>query len=137
MVWGKSRTVSTRKVKAITEELCGPQLFGVVDQCDEPAAGREPGTICWPAVGRSLSLSDPRRTLRAGARGRCDCQPGGADRDQHRRRGVTIATCLDRSRAMPARARRHRGVISSRPVEPVSTAAGGLDSLPAQYLETI
>src|SRR5215470_3109175 len=49
-----------------------PQLFGVVDQCDEPAAGREPGAICWPSVGRSLPLSDPRRTLRAGARGRRD-----------------------------------------------------------------
>jgi len=29
--------VSTRKVKAITEELCGPKLFGFLDQCDQPA----------------------------------------------------------------------------------------------------
>src|SRR5215467_2618685 len=61
-----------------------PQLFGVLDQRNEPAAGREPGTICRPSVGRSLPLSDPRRTLRAGARGRRDRQPGGIDRDRYR-----------------------------------------------------
>src|SRR3984893_8001827 len=61
-----------------------PQLLGFLDQCDEPAAGCEPGAICRPPFGRSLPLSDPRRALRAGARGRRDHQPGGADRDRHR-----------------------------------------------------
>src|SRR6516164_3283378 len=43
--------VSTRKVKAITEELWS-QLLGLLDQCDQPAAGCQPGTICRPPVGR-------------------------------------------------------------------------------------
>jgi len=76
--------VSTRKVKAITEELCGPQLFGFLDQCNEPAFGREFSAICRPFLSRSLPLSDPRRALRAGARGWRDRQPGGADRDRYR-----------------------------------------------------
>src|SRR6185312_12419783 len=61
-----------------------PQLFGVVDQRDEPAAGCESGAICRPPLGGGLSLSDPRRALRASARSRRDRQPGGADRDRHR-----------------------------------------------------
>jgi putative transposase len=59
--------VSTRKVKAITEELWRPQFLGLVDQCDQPAPGCEPGAICRPSLGRSVSLSDPGRALRAGA----------------------------------------------------------------------
>src|SRR6202011_3110392 len=61
-----------------------PQLFGFVDQCNEPGAGCEFSAICRSPLGRSLPLSDPRRALRAGARGRCDRQPGGADRDRDR-----------------------------------------------------
>src|SRR5947208_1063075 len=61
-----------------------PQLLGLLDQGDEPAAGRESGALRRPSVGRSLPLSDPRRSLRAGARGRRDCQPSRADRDWHR-----------------------------------------------------
>src|SRR6516164_4627915 len=52
-----------------------PQLFGLVDQRDQPAAGCEPGAICRPWLGRSVPLSDPRRALRAGARGRGDLEP--------------------------------------------------------------
>src|SRR5438477_12937249 len=40
-----------------------PQLFGVLDQRDEPGAGCEFGAICRSPVGRSLPLSDPRRAL--------------------------------------------------------------------------
>src|SRR6516162_6235648 len=76
--------VSTGKVKAITEELCGHSFSACSDQCNEPAAGCEPGAICRPPLGRSLPLSDPRRALRAGARGRRDRQPGGPDRDRDR-----------------------------------------------------
>src|SRR6516165_310891 len=61
-----------------------PQLLGLFDQCDQPADGCQCGAICRPAIGRSLSLSDPRRALRTGARERRDRQPGGADRDRHR-----------------------------------------------------
>ncbi len=55
--------VSTRKVKAITEELCGHSFSASLDQCDEPAAGCEFGAICRSPIGRSLPLSDPRRAL--------------------------------------------------------------------------
>ena len=55
--------VSTRKVKAITEELCGHSFFGLRDQRHQPAAGCQSGAIRRPPVGRSLSLSDPRRAL--------------------------------------------------------------------------
>ena len=61
-----------------------PQLFGLVDQRDQPAAGCEPGAICRPWLGRSVPLSDPRRALRAGARGRGDLEPSSAHRDWHR-----------------------------------------------------
>src|SRR6202007_273923 len=40
-----------------------PQLFGFLDQRNEPAAGCEPGAIRRPPLGRSLPLSDPRRAL--------------------------------------------------------------------------
>jgi putative transposase len=55
--------VSTRKVKAITEELCGHSFSAFVDQCNEPGAGCEFGAICRSPLGRSLPLSDPRRAL--------------------------------------------------------------------------
>src|SRR5262249_57615937 len=54
-----------------------PQLLGLIDQCDQPAAGCESGAICRPPIGRSLSLSDPRCALRTVTRERCDRQPGG------------------------------------------------------------
>src|SRR5207249_3052806 len=46
------------------------QFFGFIDQCDEPAAGRYSGAIRHTSAGRGIPLSDPRRALRAGARGR-------------------------------------------------------------------
>ncbi len=55
--------VSTRKVKAITEELCGHSFSASSISAMNSAAGCEPGAICWPPLGRSLPLSDPRRAL--------------------------------------------------------------------------
>src|SRR3981189_810311 len=71
--------VSTRKVKAITEEPCGHSFSASSISAMEPAAGCAPAAVCRPSAGRGLPLSDPRRALRAGARGRRDRQPGGAD----------------------------------------------------------
>jgi len=45
-----------------------PQLFGLVDQRDQPAAGCEPGAICRPWLGRSLPLFDPGRATSGCAR---------------------------------------------------------------------
>ncbi len=75
--------VSTRKVKAITEEL-RPRLLGLGDLGDQPAAGREPRRLCRPPARRALPLPHPRRLLREGARGRRGDEPGGADRRRNR-----------------------------------------------------
>ena len=68
--------VSTRKVKAVTEVLCGR----LRDQRHQQEAGRRAASLCGAAAERAVSVSDPRCPLRAGARGRRDCEPGGADR---------------------------------------------------------
>jgi putative transposase len=40
--------VSTRKVKAITEELCGHSFSASAIKCDEPMARHRSGTTCQP-----------------------------------------------------------------------------------------
>jgi putative transposase len=91
--WRRCTCKGFRPAKACPRESGGegdhrgvvrPQLFGVVDQCDEPATGRGSGAICRPPVGQSLSLCDPRRALRKSGRERRHHQPGSADRDRHR-----------------------------------------------------
>ena len=62
--------VSTRKVKAITEELCGHAFSASAISRDQQAPGREPRRLCQPPARRALPLPDPRRALREGARGR-------------------------------------------------------------------
>ena len=76
--------VSTRKVKAITEELCGHELLGLDDQRGEQEPGRGAEEVRAAAAGGGVPVPDPGRPLREGARGRGDPQPGGAggDRDQ-------------------------------------------------------
>ena len=72
--------VSTRKVKAITEELCGHSFSA-------SASGRSTSgwTRAWPSsparrARGAFPVPDPGCPLREGARGRRDPQPGGADR---------------------------------------------------------
>src|SRR6201997_1761649 len=72
--------VSTRKVKAITEELCGHSFSA----SSISTMNQRLDVSLAQFAGRSLPLSDPRRALRACARGRCDRQPGGTDCDRHR-----------------------------------------------------
>jgi transposase-like protein len=74
--------VSTRKVKAITEELCGHSFSASSISAMNQGLDEGLAQFRRPSVGRSLPRSDPGCALRAGARGRHDCQPGGADRDR-------------------------------------------------------
>ena len=55
--------VSTRKVKAITEELCGRELLRFGYKCHQQGLGREPLSVRPPALGRALSLSHPGCTI--------------------------------------------------------------------------
>jgi putative transposase len=57
---------SRRRVKAITEELCGHSFSASSISAMNPGAGCEFGAICRSPVGRSLPLSDPRRALMSG-----------------------------------------------------------------------
>ena len=76
--------VSTRKVKAITEELCGHSFSASAISAINVKLDEGLAEFAAPAAGRGLSLPDRRRALRAGARGRRDPQPGGAAGDRHR-----------------------------------------------------
>jgi hypothetical protein len=58
--------VSTRKVKAITEELSGPGLLGLRHPCPQQGARRGPHGLCRAASGRAVSLPDSRGPLREG-----------------------------------------------------------------------
>ena len=60
------------------------RLLGLGDQRDQQDAGRRARRLRRAPAGGGLSLPDPRRPLRAGARGGRHPQPGGADRDRHR-----------------------------------------------------
>ena len=76
--------VSTRKVKAITEELCGhafsaSAISAINKRLDDSLAA----FASAPARG-ALPLPDPGRPLREGARGRRRRLPGRADRHRHR-----------------------------------------------------
>src|SRR5271154_4068045 len=73
--------VSTRKVKAITEELCGHSFSA---SSISTINKRLPGPVRDAAFKRSLPLLDRRCALRAHTRGRGDCQPGRADCHRHR-----------------------------------------------------
>ncbi len=63
--------VSTRKVKAITEELCGHSFSASAISAINCAkrtswrqeAGREPGAVCRSPAERSVPIPDPRRAL--------------------------------------------------------------------------
>ena len=55
--------VSTRKVKAITEELCGHSFSASRHLGHQQAAGREPGSLPRAPRRRTFSLSHPRRAL--------------------------------------------------------------------------
>jgi transposase-like protein len=55
--------VSTRKVKAITEELCGHFLLGLGHLRHQQAPGREPRRLCQPPPRRALPLPHPGRAL--------------------------------------------------------------------------
>ena len=55
--------VSTRKVKAITEELCGHAFSASAISAINKTAGRKPRRLCQPPPRRALSLPHPRRPL--------------------------------------------------------------------------
>src|SRR5215510_14752272 len=137
MVWGKSRTVSTRKVKAITEELGGHSFSA----SSISAMNQRLDANLAQFAGRPLAEAFPYLILDARYE---RVREAGVIVSQAVLIAISIAQKgdhrhLPRSFAGYARPGTSaiRGVISCRPVEPVSTAASGLDSLPAQYLETI
>lgn len=75
--------VSTRKVKTITEELCGYEFrFG--DQSDRRATRRRAGEICQVTTGGAVSVPCLRCWLRKGPGRRSRAKPSrtGGHRDQ-------------------------------------------------------
>jgi hypothetical protein len=74
--------VSTRKVKAITEELCGHSFSA--SSISTINKKLEPGAVCHAPTERGVPLPDPRRALREGPGGRGDHESGGADCCRHR-----------------------------------------------------
>ena len=72
--------VSTRKVKAITEELCGHSFSASSISAINKTAGREPGAVRLAPAERGVPVPDPGCALREGARSRRHRRPGGADR---------------------------------------------------------
>jgi putative transposase len=59
--------VSTRKVKAITEELCGHSFSASSISAINKRLERQPGAIRRPPARRGVPLPDPGCSLRAGA----------------------------------------------------------------------
>ena len=55
--------VSTRKVKAITEELCGHAFSASAISRHQQTPGRKPRSLCRAPPGRAFCLSHPRRPL--------------------------------------------------------------------------
>ena len=84
--------VSTRKVKAITEELCGhsfsaSSISAINQRLDASAINQRLDASLAQFAGRGLAEAFPYLildALRAGARGRGDLEPSSADRDWHR-----------------------------------------------------
>ena len=72
--------VSTRKVKAITEELCGHSFSASSISAINKRLDASLAQFAGRSARGGLSLPDPGCPLRAGPRGRGDPQPGGADR---------------------------------------------------------
>jgi transposase-like protein len=69
--------VSTRKVKAVTEALCGHEFSAAsISQVNKSL---DAALTAFQAAGGPYPY-DPGRPLRTGARRRRDCQSGGADR---------------------------------------------------------
>jgi putative transposase len=62
--------VSTHKVKAVTEMLCGHSFSASSITAINKSARRELEGVCRATAQRELPLFDPRRALREGARGR-------------------------------------------------------------------
>ena len=75
--------VSTRKVKAITEELCGHSFAASTISAINKGLGRGAYQVRPPAADRGVPVSDRGRPLREGARRRDHPEPGGADRHRH------------------------------------------------------
>ena len=55
--------VSTRKVKAITEELCGHRFSASTISEINKKAGPSIETVCLSSIGQGVSVSDPRCAL--------------------------------------------------------------------------
>jgi putative transposase len=82
------RGVSTRKVKAITEELCGHAFSASAISEINKTLDAELAAFAGRRLGEALPVPDPRRALRAGARSGRDPLPGGVDRDRYRLGGA-------------------------------------------------
>jgi putative transposase len=77
--------VSTRKVKAITKELCGHGFSAsTISDINKTIGCRARRLHGARAGGDGLPLPDPRRAVREGARGGRDPLAGGAGRDRRR-----------------------------------------------------
>ena len=72
--------VSTRKVKAITVELCGHEVSAATVSRMKRDVGHGAGEVRQAPAGGSLPVCDSGCALREGAGGRGDPEPGGADR---------------------------------------------------------
>ena len=75
--------VSTRKVKAITEELCGHSFSASAISAINKGLDESLTKFAQPPAHRALSVPDPGRALREGARGRHHPEPGRAAGHRH------------------------------------------------------
>ena len=75
--------VSTRKVKEITEQLCGHEFSASTVSRINQTLDEELEQVRQPAAGGRVSVSDAGCALREGAGRRGDPQPGGAGGDRH------------------------------------------------------
>ena len=75
--------VSTRKVKTITEELCGHSFSAAAISAINARLDEELAQFADRRTRRGLPLSDRRHAVRAGSRRRHHPQPGGAAGDRH------------------------------------------------------
>ena len=79
--------VSTRKVKAVTEELCGHTFSASTVSRIRQEPGWTAPALCPTPARRGVSLSDPRCAVREGPARRGDPVAGGLHRDRDQRRG--------------------------------------------------
>jgi len=75
--------LSTRKVKAITEELCGQSFAASTISAINKGLDEGLTKFAQRRLTEDLSVPDSGRAVREGTRGRHHPEPGGANRDRH------------------------------------------------------